>query len=165
MGCSHTYGYCLEENQAWPYLLGAMNFGVPGVSSDYIARTLPELLVKHNPRIVYVLWPDWTRFEYSDRGEYKQSLPTDASRIHFMKTATDSWLHSNFLKQVNIVKDLCKNIKLIELTLYDLIPIINHTDKWPKASDGSHNNEEWHRWVADIFRNEAEWITNHRHFA
>jgi hypothetical protein len=164
-GCSHTYGIGVETIEAWPYLLGAINFGVPGVSSDYIARILPEKLVEHNPKIVYVLWPDWRRFEYFKNGKIRQSLPSDTNRINFMETATDEWLHKNFVAQVTKVRELCKDIKLIELTLYDLIPFIDHSDRWPLSKLGHHYNEEWHRWVADIFENKAEWIVNHRHFA
>lgn len=150
-GCSHTYGVGVDPNLAWPSLLGAINYGVPGISSDYIARTMPTIIDKHQPSIVYVLWPDWSRFEYIEHNEIKQSLPTDSNRINFMATATNEWLQENFNKQVQTVKELCKNILLIDITLYDLIPYIDHADKWPKVSNGSHFNHEWHRWVADIF--------------
>lgn len=151
VGCSHTYGVGVDPQQAWPILLGAINCGVSGVSSDYIARNLPTLLEKYQPSIVYVLWPDWSRFEYIEHGEFKQSLATDSNRINFMATATDEWLQENFNKQVNTVKELCKGIQLVDMTLYDLIPYIDHADRWPLASDGSHFNHEWHQWVADIF--------------
>jgi len=150
-GCSHTYGVGVDTNQAWPNLLGAINYGKAGCSSDYVARIMPGLLAKHNPSTVYVLWPDWTRFEYIQCGQYLQSLPTDSNRIYYMEKATDEWLQTNFKQQQQTVYDLCKNIKLVDMTLYDLIPYIDHADQWPKASDGSHFNHEWHRWVADIF--------------
>ena len=150
-GCSHTYGVGVEPEQAWPRLLGAINCGVPGVSSDYIARNMPLLLEKYKPTTVYVLWPDWTRFEYVEDGKVKQSVATDANRINFMDMATDEWLQDNFNKQVQTVKDLCKDITLIDMTLYDLIPFIDHADRWPLSKLGHHYNEEWHQWVADIF--------------
>ena len=112
---------------------------------------MPELLAKHTPTTVYVLWPDWARFEYIKDGVYVQSLPTDKDRICHMETATDEWLHLNFKHQQQTVYDLCKNINLIDITLYDLIPYIDHADRWPRATDGMHFSEEWHQWVADIF--------------
>jgi lysophospholipase L1-like esterase len=150
-GCSHTYGIGVDPSEAWPALLGAINYGQPGCSSDLIARIMPKLLAKHNPTTVYVLWPDWTRFEYLKAGAYVQSLPTDKDRIYFMEKATNEWLQINFKQQQQIVYDLCKNIKLIDLTLYDLIPYIDNADKWPQANDGMHFNHKWHLWVADIF--------------
>ena len=164
-GCSHTYGVGVDPIEAWPYLLGAENFGVPAVSSDYIARILPEKLIEYKPDVVYVLWPDWTRFEYTINGTIYQSLPTDKNRIDFMEIATDEWLHKNFETQIAKVRELCKDTKLIELTLYDLINFIDHADCWPLSKLGHHYSEVWHQQVADIFKNHAEWITNHRLFA
>jgi len=164
-GCSHTYGIGVEPYQAWPALLGAENFGQPGCSSDYVVRKLKEVLQTQLPDVVYILWPDWTRFEYNINETYYQSLPTDKDRIQWMETATEEWLKENFEKQRNYANDLCKNTKLIDMTLYDLIPYIDHADKWPLSKLGHHYNEEWHQWVADIFKNKAEWIIDHRLFA
>jgi hypothetical protein len=165
VGCSHTVGVGVEPHEAWPNLLGAVNLGVGGCSADYIARNMPKYLTKYNPNLIYVLWPDWTRFEYFDQGQYYQSLPTDPNRIYFMETATDGWLQNNYIKQISLAREICKNIKLIEMTLYDLIPFIDHTDRWPVSKLGHHYSEVWHTWVADIFETKAEWIQNHRLFA
>jgi hypothetical protein len=153
-GCSHTWGVGVDADQTWAYLLGAKNFGVPGVSSDFVARTAPALIEQHAPRILYVLWPDWSRFEYQYNNEYRQSLVTDANRIDFMTTATDDWLQKNFTNQQTSVKLLAAahNIKLVEMTLDDLIPYIDHADRWPLSKLGHHYSPVWHAWVADIFR-------------
>ena len=164
VGCSHTYGVGVDKSDAWPNLLGAINLGVPGISSDHIARNITNYLNQYNPSIVYVLWPEWTRFEYCENNQIRQSLPSDPDRIFFMETATDDWLKENFINQTNIVKEKCKRIKLVELTLYDLIPFIDHADTWPISKLGHHYNEEWHSLVANIFKNQAEWITDHRLF-
>jgi hypothetical protein len=68
-----------------------------------------------------------------------------------MDTATDEWLHENFNKQVNTVKQLCKDITLIDMTLYDLIPYMDHADRWPLSKLGHHYDHTWHQQVADIF--------------
>jgi len=152
LGCSHTYGIGTLPELTWLILLDAVNLGVPGCSSDMVVRILPDMLQKYNPSIVYILWPDWTRFEYLKNGTYQQSLPSDDDRIYHMSTATDSWLIENFEKQRAIAKKLCKDIKLIDMTLYDLIPYIDHADRWPQTDDGTgHFNHVWHQWVADIF--------------
>ena len=154
-GCSHTYGTGVERNEAWPHLLGADNFGVEGCSADLIARTAPAIIAEHKPDVAYVLWPDWTRFEYTDNGKYRQSLATDRNRIEFMETATEPWLIHNFAGHVKSIVNLCaeSNIKLVHMTLYDLIPIIDHADMWPLSKLGHHYSPVWHSWVADIFRN------------
>ena len=154
-GCSHTQGVGVEPTEAWPSLLDAINFGVNGCSSDFVARTAPGIIDKHKPSTVYILWPDWTRFEYMENGLYKQSLPTDANRIKFMEKATEEWLQDNFAKQVITVKDYCStnNIHLVDITLYDLIPYIDHADRWPISKLGHHYAPQWHTWVAEIFKN------------
>jgi hypothetical protein len=152
VGCSHTWGVGVDADQTWPYLLGAKNFGVSGCSSDFVARTLPDLIKEYQPTTVYVLWPDWSRFEYFKNGQWRQSLPTDDTRILFMKSHPEEWLHENFNKQVSLVRELCKDISLNMMTLYDLIPFIDHADKWPLSKLGHHYAPEWHQWVADIFR-------------
>lgn len=152
LGCSHTWGAGVDADQTWPYLLGAKNFGVCGCSSNFVARTLPDLINEHQPTTVYVLWPDWSRFEYFKNGQWKQSLPTDDTRILFMRSHPEEWLHENFNKQVSLVRELCKDITLNMMTLYDLMPFIDHADKWPLSKLGHHYAPEWHQWVADIFR-------------
>lgn len=153
-GCSHTYGIGVERNETWAYLLGADNRGVPGCSSDLIARTAPAIIELTKPDVVYVLWPDWSRFEYFKDGNYFQSLPTDPNRMQFMETATEAWLQDNFTKQVNILVEFCNNrAKLVHMTLYDLIPYIDHPDRWPISKLGHHYSPVWHTWIADIFRN------------
>ena len=165
LGCSHTYGVGVEPIQTWPHLLGATNLGVSGCSADYIVRNMPAHLSTYKPNIVYVLWPDWTRFEYVDKGQYYQSLATDANRINFMEIATDNWLQNNYIKQITLAREMCRNIKLVEMTLYDLISFIDHADRWPVSKLGHHYSEVWHTWVADIFETKTEWIQNHRLFA
>lgn len=161
LGCSHTYGWAVEAQDTWAYKLGAVNHGVFGVSSDYVARMLPELARLYGTKTLYVLWPDWSRFEYEKDGKYFQSMPMDSDRIYFMEMATDQWLQENFQRQVNQVRSYCaaNDIQLHDMTLYDLIPYIDHADRWPLASDGWHYSSVWHDWVADIFRKRANGIS------
>lgn len=153
-GCSHTYGIGVEKYEAWPYLLGAINLGIPGGSTDAIARVITPQLEKYTPSVVYILWPNWTRFEYTLNGHIVQSLPTDKNRIHFMETATDEWLQENFNTKVFEIKKACQSagVKLVAMTLCDLVPYINQADCWPLSKLGHHYSPLWHQWVAAIFR-------------
>lgn len=154
-GCSHTQGVGVEKNEAWPYLLNAKNFGLAGCSADYIVRIAPDLISKNQIETVFVLWPDWSRFDYLDNNKYVTSLPTDVNRIHFMKQHTDDWLLNNFNLQVQKFNGWCNknNIKLVDLTLYDLIPYMDHADTWPLSKLGHHYSPKWHVRVAEIFKN------------
>jgi hypothetical protein len=158
LGCSHTWGVGVEANETWSYKLNAKNFGVGGCSADLIVRIAPDIFEKQQPTTVYVLWPDWRRFEYVNNGKYCQSLPTDSNRIYFMETHTEEWLINNFSTNTKKMRELCenKNIKLVDMTLYDLIPYIDHADTWPISKLGHHYAPEWHTKVADIFRNATQ---------
>ena len=62
-----------------------------------------------------------------------------------------------------MMHDFCENnnIKLIDMTLYDLVPYIDHADVWPLSNLGHHYSPLWHSWVADIFKNSH--INNIKH--
>ena len=154
-GCSHTYGVGVEKNKNWPCLLGVKNFGLAGCSADYVTRIAPNLILNNNANVVFVLWPDWTRFEHTVNGKIVTSLPTDTNRIHYMKSHPTEVLMANFYNQVTVLRNWCdtQNIKLVDMTLYDLIPYIDHADTWPLSKLGHHYAPEWHTWVAAIFDN------------
>ena len=153
-GCSHTFGVGVDTHQAWPALLKLVNYGQVGVSADYIARILPNIATQSTAKKIFILWPDWTRFEYLKGHKILQSLATDKNRIEFMEDWPDERLRKNFNNQVQSVKNFCsqQNIKLIDMTLDDLIPYIDHADRWPVSKLGHHYSPVWHQWVADIFR-------------
>lgn len=162
-GCSHTWGVGVDANETWAYDLGAMNFGVAGCSADFIVRIASDLMDKYQPNTVYVLWPDWARFEYIKNDIYKQSLPTDADRIYLMKTHTEDWLKTNFYHQVSAMNNYCnqRGVQVIDMSLYDLIPYMDHADRWPVSKLGHHYAPSWHKQVAEIFRNSK--IHNKKH--
>ena len=162
-GCSHTWGVGVDANETWSYNLDAMNFGVGGCSADFVVRIAPDLLDKYRPKTVYVLWPDWSRFEYIKNGEHRQSLSTDKNRIYFMEIHTEELLKKNFQQQVRQMNQHCnqRDIQLIDMSLYDLVPYIDHADKWPISKLGHHYAPSWHKQVADVFRNAK--INNIKH--
>jgi hypothetical protein len=160
-GCSHTWGIGVECHESWPYLLSAKNYGVPGTSADHLIRTAQKIIPVENPNTIFVLWPDWRRFEYTENNQYHQSLPSDKNRIEFMQTHNENWCASNFANQVKKMHDLCldQQIKLIDMTLYDLLPYMDHSDRWPLSKLGHHYAPEWHKQVADLFL----WAKNNNH--
>jgi hypothetical protein len=155
-GCSHTWGHSVEHHQAWPWLLGANNFGFVSGSTDFISRNLKNTVKEYKLEKVYILYPNYTRFEYTDEhGWIWQSNPTDENRYIFREQNEELWLTEHHDKNKKYIRNFCKdnNILLIDLEFEDLHQIIGYPDTWPRASDGMHFDCQWHRWVADIFKN------------
>jgi hypothetical protein len=153
-GCSHTWGVGVEEKETWSYILGARNFGQGACSVDFISRLAPAIITEFKPRVVYVLWSEWRRFEITRNDIIYQSLPTDSDRIYYIETHNDIWCRENFKNKTSEFRLMCneKNIQLVDITLYNLIPYIDHADRWPVSKLGHHYAPEWHQWVANVFK-------------
>ena len=103
LGCSHTYGVGLEDNEHWVHFLSQhntdrlryWNLGQPGASADLIVRILHGTEQLLFPEIVIVCWPLWTRRERLEK--HAVSLHSDNE---FLKTETDETDKQNFLKNV-----------------------------------------------------------------
>lgn len=153
-GCSHTWGVGVEANETWPYLLNAKNYGIVGASPDQVTRIAKDIINPDTVDTVFVLWPDWTRFEYiDDQGNTQQSHATDPNRILFMDTHNEQWCRTNFWENLRQLHSLCSinNIRFVDMSLYDLTPYLDHADKWPLSKLGHHFAPEWHQKVADLF--------------
>ena len=74
VGCSHTFGQGLDDNEHWVAHLSKhntqrlryWNLGVPGASGDSCVRTLWGTQKLIDPRIVIVCWQDESRRELSE---------------------------------------------------------------------------------------------------
>ena len=156
-GCSHTWGDSNEQSDIWPERLAKklnlqlINLGQPGASVDYVHRIFSFAIKKFTPIAAFIYWPDWTRFEYTKDDKIYESLPSDSDRIYHMENATEEWLINNFKSKVNLIKEESKDIKLVHLSSYNLVPYMDHADRWPKAKDNSHNSPVWNQQLADIF--------------
>jgi hypothetical protein len=181
LGCSHTYGVGLEDNEHWTHFLSKhnterlryWNLGQPGASADKIVRILHGTEQLLYPEIVIVCWPLWNRRERLDR--YPESLTSDNE---FLKTETEHTDRHNFLKNVFLVekfaeKNRCKVFHCFaDETYQDHIKGLNvledYTLKncWPYwdrfeqrqlhsrpslAKDGEHYGIEHHERFAFLF--------------
>ena len=103
LGCSHTYGVGLEDNEHWVHhvsqhnttRLRYWNLGQPGASADQIVRTLYGSEKLLFPELIIVCWPLWSRRERLGVGPV--SLTSDNE---FLKTETEHTDKHNFLKNV-----------------------------------------------------------------
>ena len=159
IGDSHTYGLGNKETDCWPYLLNAVNCGVPGVSIDYVARNCKDLLQHYKPEVVYLLKPHWGRFEIKEDDVYIQILPSDKQYEHLYRNESEEKLKQRHNRNLNKIKDLCKlhNALLVALDIEDVHSIIDYPDRWPIApitakNERPHYGPLWHSWIADLFK-------------
>jgi hypothetical protein len=160
LGDSHTEGAGNHVGDIWSSRLAeslripVINLGQAGCSTDCVARLMPISLDYFRPKAVCLLAPDYSRFEIFKDDRYHQILPTDTNRIYYMETVTEEWLQKNWEEQISKIRRECqlRNVDIAILSLYDLIDIIDHADRWPQAVNHSHYDVEWHRLVAEIFR-------------
>ena len=59
-GCSWTYGWCLEQEQSFPHLLGDKdttihNYGAGGTGLDFAAKTLSEVYIPESRRQIFII--------------------------------------------------------------------------------------------------------------
>jgi hypothetical protein len=181
LGCSHTHGVGLEDNEHWVHhvsqhntkLLRYWNLGQPGASADKIVRILHGCEKIIDPRIVIVCWPAWSRRERL--GKYAESLTSDAEQLTVEDDDTD---RNNFLKNVFFVekyaeKNNCKTFHCFAQDSYQqyikgLNVLEEYTIKncWPHwnmhtardlhstpslARDGEHYGIEHHERFAQLF--------------
>ncbi len=181
LGCSHTYGVGLDDNEHWVHLISQhntkllryWNLGQPGASGDKIVRILYGCEKIIDPRIVIVCWPAWNRRERL--GQYAESLTSDANQLRVEDDDTDK---NNFLKNVFFVekyseKNNCKTFHCFAQDSYHehikgLNVLEEYTIKncWPHwnmhtardlystpslAKDGEHYGVEHHERFAQLF--------------
>jgi hypothetical protein len=158
IGDSHTWGWGVEEHEAWPALLNLINLGIRGSSADQLVRMSEEIIPHYKPNKIYVLWPNWRRFELKEQNGFRQILPTTKDRINLMEKYDENWCLQNFKNQVQKMKDICAkyNVSLTHMSFYDLHPYIDYPDRWPLNKTKTHYAPLWHTWVAKIISLDKE---------
>jgi hypothetical protein len=181
LGCSHTWGVGLSDDEHWVHFLSQhnterlryWNLGQPGASADKVLRILYGCQKIINPSIIIVCWPFWGRRERL--GTYAQSL---TSNEELLKTEDDDTDKNNFLKNVFFVEkyaeqhqcrtfhcfaqdNYAEHIKgLNVLEDYTIKNCWPHWDKFEQrvpynkpslAADGEHYGVEHHERFAGLF--------------
>ena len=181
LGCSHTYGVGLEDNEHWVHFLSQhntdrlryWNLGQPGASADQIVRILYGTEQLLFPEIVIVCWPLWSRRERLEK--HAVSLHSDNELLKIETGETDK---QNFLKNVFHVekfaeKNRCKTFHCFAdqtyqehikgLNVLEDYTIRNCWPYWDKfeqrvpynkpsiAKDGWHFGIEHHQQFAKLF--------------
>ena len=181
LGCSHTWGVGLADDEHWVHHLSKhntdrlryWNLGQPGASADKIVRILLGCEKTINPKIIIVCWPVWSRRERLSREA--QSLTSDADQLKQEDEDTD---RNNFLKNVFFVEKFAERVgagtlhcfaedsyhaHIQGLRVLEHYTIANCWPYWDKfeqrqqhrqpslAADGQHYGVEHHKRFADLF--------------
>ena len=107
IGCSHTFGEGLEENEIWinqvannsNKILRWWNLGQPGASADLMTRILYGTEKVLFPKIIIACWPAHSRRERLD--QIPQNLTSNDA---LLKTENDNTDQNNFLKNVFLLE-------------------------------------------------------------
>jgi len=181
LGCSHTYGQGLAEDEHWVHFLSQhnttrlryWNLAQPGSSGDRIVRTLYGCEKIIDPKIIIVCWPDWSRRERLSKDAINQS--GSDLELKYEDEHTDK---NNFLRNVFFVEKYAEHhdaktfhcfaqdaydehiselLVLEEQTLRNCYP---HWDKVTRPSfvgepdvarDGQHYGVKHHKRFATLF--------------
>ena len=181
LGCSHTFGEGLNDDEHWVHHISQhntkrmryWNLGQPGASADKVVRILYGCEKVINPSMIIVCWPFWSRREKLHH--YAQSLMSYDEELKNEDERTDQ---ENFLKNVFFLekfaqKNQCKTFHCFAqesyhehikgLTVLEDYTIKNCWPYWDKfqqrvqykepslAKDGQHYGVEHHKRFAEMF--------------
>lgn len=175
-GCSHTYGFELENEYTWPCQMGAYNFGVTGASPQTVARLVNAWIPDSDIEEVYILMPDKARREV-----YNPVTETYSNIVDFFLPSLLSFFpeygyasrNYNFPVEEQIAMFLEKYpnlnvldpkqndefygeaLRTIEKACGDRKLVLKTIDEAPTfdkdARDKKHNGYKWNRKVAKMF--------------
>ena len=115
LGCSHTFGVGLEENDVWVNQLYSLvdqtrlrfwNLGSPGASGDKIVRILYGTEKILFPKLIIICWPLWSRRERLEKNTI--NLVNNDNRLKLENNETDL---NNFLKNVFFVEKFAEKVE------------------------------------------------------
>lgn len=104
LGCSHTFGQALDDDQHWVHFLSQhntkrlryWNLGVPGASADACVRRLWGTQKLLAPELVIMCWPVTTRREWYDTDITALHGTDPKLAIHDNYTDLNNFLHNVF---------------------------------------------------------------------
>jgi hypothetical protein len=113
LGCSHTFGEGLEDEETWPSLVAKesnkilrwWNLARPGGNADQMVRILIGTEKVLFPKIIVACWPVWSRRERLDL--YSQNLTSNDVSLKVENNNTD---RNNFLKNVFYLEKFAENV-------------------------------------------------------
>ena len=181
LGCSHTWGVGLEENETWVHLVSKhntkrlrfWNLGQPGASAEACVRILYASEKVINPKIIIVCWPEISRRERLEANAPRNLTGPD-ERLRYENKETDI---NNFLKSVFFLEKFAEKngCKTFHCFAHDTVDLKKHNPKLNIIHDYSLRNcwPYWDKFTARELHTEPSrardgihfGIDNHRRFA
>ena len=177
LGCSITFGYGLEREESWPWIVGksfdvpVWNVAIAGQGDDVCFLNAKKWIPKLNPKVVCMLLPPSGRFKFFDiDDENLNNQFTSWKIIELEKEIKFPWLFNvknlyiHTLKNVLSIKTLCdeKNIPFILKSPLPFLIQPPDQDYWEPiddddiTKDGVHPGFKWHKRMADKYIKEIE---------
>jgi hypothetical protein len=180
LGCSHTFGQGLNDDEHWVHFLSQhntqrcryWNLAQPGSSGDKMVRTLYGSEKIIDPRIVIACWPDISRRERIDESPMNLSGGHETLRHETDQTDLNNFLRNVFFVQKYGEKNNCSVFHCFAQTSYhqhiestNVLPeytIFNCWPWWHKthqrdiqstsiARDNQHYGIKHHERFAEVF--------------
>ena len=158
LGCSHTVGVGVPQQDNWPEQFGrdyfpeysVWNAGLGGAGADTVARLAVNMIPIVKPAIVAVMWPSLFRFEtYENNPVFNGAWTMEADNLQY----EDNTAYNNQTKNKTILELLQKvyGFKLLSINWDDTVSTVYNTVTWTKGRDGAHFGVDWHRQIAYDF--------------
>lgn len=164
LGCSHTEGIGIQE--PWPVALESYfptsdvhNLGMQGSSVDAATRILVNIVPLLKPKIVFILWPHFARFETYQSGGYIKTH----GHWNMDRTSLDHYdeltCYNRFC-QHEVVANLLAfkyNFQLVDYKVKDLDNWGHHKEiQIDRGRDGEHYGPKVHQHLAEVFYNKYQ---------
>jgi hypothetical protein len=158
LGCSHTVGVGIPQQNNWPEHFGSKYFpdhavwnaGLGGASADTIARLAVNMIPIVKPAIVTILWPSLYRFEtYENNTVFNGAWTMEKDNLQY----EDNTAYNNQSKNKLILELLQKvyGFKLLNIDWDTTVEKVYNMISWTKGRDGAHFGIEWHQQIAHDF--------------
>lgn len=157
LGCSHTMGVGNPVESIWPGLIEKsrpypmLNLGLGAGTTDTVARILTNITGLFQINTVFILWPDFVRFEmYTDE------------KAHFIIPQNSLLEHTWNMDQAISEQRFYKNKLIVDLLGHNTVnytqgKIFTEHQILDYARDGMHFGPETHKLIAKLF---LEKLTN-----
>jgi hypothetical protein len=158
LGCSHTVGVGVPQQDNWPEQFGTRYFpkyivwnaGLGGAGADTIARLAVNMIPIIKPSIVAIMWPSLYRFEtYENNPVFNGAWTMEQDNLQYENNTA----YNNQTKNKTIL-DLLQQVykfKLLNIDWDDTVEKVYNTVSWTKGRDGAHFGIDWHRQIAYDF--------------
>lgn len=171
LGCSLTYGYGLEEDETWPWIVGkhfqskVWNLAMSGHGDDACFIVAQKWIPKLKPKLVCMLTPPPGRYvffhtPFDDSTLWRIVAAVEEVKYPFLFSSEQMYVQS--LKNILGIKSICESFK-IPFIVKSSEEVVDKKSRVIKdifkrksdlARDGLHPGPKWQKKKADEFINQ-----------